>query len=89
MSFFIFHFLFFIFFSCLINYSYSDNISDFCPNDNICSTKMTELNQWSLYSWKNKDIVQNVVYKDKKKYESVLQKLDVLPPLVNQNEVFN
>jgi len=50
---------------------------------------MTELNQWSLYSWKNKDIVQNVVYKDKKKYESVLQKLDVLPPLVNQNEVFN
>ncbi|ORX48415.1 DAHP synthetase [Piromyces finnis] len=48
---------------------------------------MEELNQWSLYSWKNKEIVQNVVYKDKKKYESILEKLDVLPPLVHQDEI--
>jgi 3-deoxy-7-phosphoheptulonate synthase len=48
---------------------------------------MSDKNQWSLYSWKNKEIVQNVVYKDEKKYNSIMEKLEVLPPLVNQQEI--
>ena len=50
---------------------------------------MSDKNQWSLYSWKNKEIVQNVVYKDEKKYNSIMEKLEVLPPLVHQQEVKN
>jgi len=48
---------------------------------------MSNVNQWSLYSWKNKEIVQNVVYKDKEKYNKVMEKLSVVPPLVHQEEI--
>jgi 3-deoxy-7-phosphoheptulonate synthase len=48
---------------------------------------MSDEKQWNLYSWKNKEIVQNVVYKDEKKYNSIMEKLEVLPPLVHQQEI--
>jgi len=51
--------------------------------------EMSDKNQWSLYSWKNKEIVQNVVYKDEKKYKSVMEKLNIVPPLVHQQEIEN
>jgi len=48
---------------------------------------MSDNNQWSLYSWKYKDIVQNVTYKDENKYNHVMEKLEIVPPLVHQNEI--
>jgi len=70
-------FFFIFFFICLID------------NFNFSFSRMSDEKQWNLYSWKNKEIVQNVVYKDEKKYNSIMEKLEVLPPLVHQQEVKN
>ena len=85
-------FIFLIFFFTCLVINTTTEISEICLDDNICSTssksslkKMS--NTWSLFSWKDKPIVQNVVYNDKEKYENVIEKLGILPPLVHQDEV--
>ncbi|KAJ3025716.1 UNVERIFIED_CONTAM: hypothetical protein HDU68_006766 [Siphonaria sp. JEL0065] len=44
-------------------------------------------NEWKIDSWKNKKIVQDVVYEDQAKLEKTLNKLNKLPPLVSENEI--
>jgi len=83
-------FIFIIFISLIINNTTEK--SEFCLNDNYCPNFSNSYNKkmskpWSLFSWKDKPIVQNVVYNDKEKYENVIEKLGILPPLVHQDEV--
>jgi 3-deoxy-7-phosphoheptulonate synthase len=43
--------------------------------------------QWSLTSWQEKPITQDVVYDDYTKVERALEKLESLPPLVHPREI--
>ncbi|KAJ3024763.1 UNVERIFIED_CONTAM: hypothetical protein HDU68_007798 [Siphonaria sp. JEL0065] len=44
-------------------------------------------NEWKIDSWKDKKIVQDVVYDDQAKLQKALNKLNKLPPLVSENEI--
>jgi 3-deoxy-7-phosphoheptulonate synthase len=44
---------------------------------------------WSAESWKEKPVLQDVVYEDKAHLNKVLKKLECLPPMVTPTEVNN
>lgn len=44
---------------------------------------------WSINSWKNYKVNQDVVYDNQEKLDKVLEKLEKLPPLVTPNEIDN
>ena len=42
---------------------------------------------WSLSSWKSKDVHQDVIYQDQKQVDSILEQISHLPPIVVPEEI--
>lgn len=51
------------------------------------SLKSSRPSQWTLTSWQDKPITQDVVYDDYSQVEKALEKLESLPPLVHPREI--
>lgn len=51
--------------------------------------KTTNFLQWSANSWKNKPVLQNILYKDTETLNAKIQILKNKPPLINYNSIIN
>jgi 3-deoxy-7-phosphoheptulonate synthase len=51
------------------------------------SLPSSQLSKWTLTSWQDKPITQDVVYDDYSQVEGALEKLESLPPLVHPREI--
>jgi Class-II DAHP synthetase family len=58
-----------------------------CVNGAETHTVNMSNSNWSIDSWKSKPVLQDVVYDDQAHLETVLKKLQHLPPMVTPSEV--